>query len=60
MEEKNMKTHVNQNNDDLTMTKKSERSCTLKDFRRYFREYCEHSSINGFIYLSEKRSRIER
>lgn len=33
---------------------------TKEGFKKYFREYCENSSINGFKYLVEKRTKIER
>ncbi|XP_028152237.2 pickpocket protein 28-like isoform X1 [Diabrotica virgifera virgifera] len=29
-------------------------------FRRYCRDYCEHSSITGFNYVAEERSKTER
>ncbi|KAJ8935303.1 hypothetical protein NQ318_015337 [Aromia moschata] len=30
------------------------------NFRRYFREYCDNSSIHGFKYLAEKKVTIRK
>lgn len=60
MEDKHTEIYNNRDSVEDTLTEKYSRSSTSKDLRRYFREYCDHSSINGFIYLSEKRSRVER
>ncbi|KAG5875634.1 hypothetical protein JTB14_037311 [Gonioctena quinquepunctata] len=43
-----------------TTTNKIPHKNRCKSIRGYFRDYCENSSIIGFKYLGEKRSRGER
>lgn len=47
-------------NGDRADKRKPRDNSTRKEIWRYFKEYCEKSTINGFIYLTEKRSKAER
>ncbi|XP_056643637.1 pickpocket protein 28-like [Diorhabda sublineata] len=44
----------------LTVERKREKPNSWSRFQHYFNDYCEHSSIIGFNYVAEKRSKGER
>ncbi|XP_056643405.1 pickpocket protein 28-like [Diorhabda sublineata] len=46
--------------DTLTVETKKGNPNSWTRFQQYFNDYCEHSSIIGFNYLAEKRSKGER
>lgn len=55
-----MELSCNKGKTNINDVKSNETTNPVKGFKEYFKEYCENSSINGFKYIAEERTFIER